>query len=106
MSHRLFLLFYPLFSLLFYTATMYGMDKSPRRLFLLFHFSTVFDFPVDLEDLHINLKSYGLSAKKCMKSSLFSMGVVFGRPRFFLEPILVFISNIDGPLEDRNFSTA
>ena len=36
-------------------------------------------------------------ARKCMKSALFSSGVRVGLPRFFLEPTLHKISNMNGP---------
>lgn len=71
-------------------------------------FSTL---PQDLHDLIewsklYGMYAYGFNARKCIKSSLFSIGVVFGLPKFFLDPILVLISNNDGPLDDLSFSMA
>lgn len=49
---------------------------------------------------------YHLSmAKKCIKSALFSIGVLVGRPRFFLEPTLHSISSIAGPSFSRSAVT-
>lgn len=44
-------------------------------------------------------------ARKCIKSALFSVGVLVGLPRFFLDPTLHKISNNAGPCTSRSAIT-